>query len=93
MAKPLTDRLPFLGGSLLPQPYDLIDEEYVFDNACLSGCLPYAGELPGLHPLQAVWPIAGYPGYQVVTAVACLSFLVGFLGVAPARARVVVSGL
>src|SRR5262245_60185409 len=91
--QPLPDRLTFLWGGLLPQSYDLIDQRHVFDNACLSGCLPHACELPGLHPLQDVWSVSGYPGYQVVTPVAGLGLLVGFLGVPPARTRVVLGGL
>jgi hypothetical protein len=39
--QPLTDRLPFLWCGLLPQPYYLLDQRHVFDNACLSGCLPH----------------------------------------------------
>jgi hypothetical protein len=59
----LMDRLPFLWGGLLPQPYDLRDEGHGFNNACLSGCLPYAGELSDLHPLQDVRLVVGYPSY------------------------------
>ena len=83
--QPLTDRLALLGGSLLPQPYDLSNEGHVFDNAGLAGCLTHAGELSGLHPLQDVWSVSGYPGDQVITPVACLGFLVKLFGLPPPR--------
>jgi hypothetical protein len=91
--QPLPDRLPLLWCGLLPQPYYLSDEGHVFNNACLSGCLTHTGELSGLHPLQNVWPITGNPSHKIITPVACLGFLVGFLGVPSARARVVLGRL
>jgi hypothetical protein len=84
------ERMTKVGLYAIDKSTTLESNKSLFDNACLSGRFPHAGELAGLHPLQDVWSVSGY---QVITPVACLGFLVGFLGVAPPRARVVLSGL